>query len=130
MLDIHHYSLLYTPCWPSKLFASAQGDHTSERERVSCFYHFTPTISRKSVCGKFLITSILVLLFSLEVPWKKYQKNTAKNKKERGKKTRRQHRRGVVCVFFSFVRRCFVITLVSRLMSLAQSNLGSAYYCH
>jgi hypothetical protein len=56
VLDIHRYSLLYKPCWPSKPFASARVDHTSERER------------EKSVCGKLLIRSIFVLLFNFEVP--------------------------------------------------------------
>jgi hypothetical protein len=39
------------------------------RERESIFfYRFTPTLSEKSVCGKLLIRSILVLQFSFEVP--------------------------------------------------------------
>jgi hypothetical protein len=81
------------------------------------------------VCGKLLIRSILVLLFSIEVP-EKISKNTAKRKKEtkKGEKSKRQHTRGFVCVLFSFVRWCFVITLVSRLTSLAQSSLGLACY--
>jgi hypothetical protein len=33
-----------------------------------------------------------------------------------------------LCVFFLFLRLCFVITFMSRLVSLAQSSLGPAYY--
>jgi hypothetical protein len=68
------------------------------------------------VCGKLLIRSILVLLFNFEVPMKKYSK---KKKTEKEAKNKRQHRRGFVCVFFSFEWWCFVITFVSRLTSLA-----------
>jgi hypothetical protein len=50
------------------------------------------------VCGHLLITSLLVLLFSFEVPLKN---NIKKKEKEKNK---RQQRRGFVCVFFSFVR--------------------------
>jgi hypothetical protein len=42
------------------------------------FYHFTPTLSEKSVCGQLLIRSILVLLFNFEVPLKKKQKEPKK----------------------------------------------------
>jgi ABC-type Fe3+ transport system permease subunit len=69
-----------------------------------------------------LIISVLVLLFSLEVPLKKSKKVAAKRKKQK-KKNKRQQRRGFVCVFFLFLRWCFVITFVSRLASLAQSSL-------
>jgi hypothetical protein len=41
------------------------------REREYLFYRFTPTLSKKSVCGQLLIRSILVLLFSFEVTLKK-----------------------------------------------------------
>jgi hypothetical protein len=81
------------------------------RKRI--FFTVLPLPSLEKVCGKLLIRSILVLLFSFEVPWEKIQQ------KKRNKKARRQHRRGFVCVFFCFVRWCFVITLVSRLVSLA-----------
>jgi hypothetical protein len=55
------------------------------------------------VCGKLLIRTILVLLFSFEEPWKKIKKYTAKkrNKKE-AKKARRQHRRGFFVCFLFF----------------------------
>jgi hypothetical protein len=94
------------------------------------FYCFTPTLSGKSVCGQLLIRSILVLLFSFEVPLKKnYKKRGCSKKKNRKRNEKKQQqRRGFVCVFFSFVRWCFVITFVSRLVSLAQSSLGPAYY--
>jgi hypothetical protein len=42
-----------------------------ERERDLFFTIFTPTLSGESVCGQLLIRSILVLLFSFEVPLKK-----------------------------------------------------------
>jgi uncharacterized membrane protein len=84
---------------------------------------------RESVCGQFLIRSILVLLFSFEVPLKKnYQKKVAAKKKRKKKQKMQPQRRGFVYDFFSFVRWCFVITFVSRLVSLAQSSLGPAYY--
>jgi hypothetical protein len=93
------------------------------RERESIFfYHFTPTLSGKSVCGQLLIRSILVLRFSFEVPLtNKLSKKLQKKSKKKRKK--QQQRKGFVCVFFSFVRWCFVITFVSRLVSLAQSSL-------
>jgi hypothetical protein len=49
-------------------------------------------------------------------------------KKAKINEKKQQQRRGFVCVFFSFVWWCFVITFVSRLASLAQSSLGLAYY--
>jgi hypothetical protein len=52
------------------------------------------------VCGHLLITSLLVLLFSFEVPLK----NNIKKKEKEKEKNKRQQRRGFVCVFFSFVR--------------------------
>jgi hypothetical protein len=93
MLDIHHYSLLYKPCWLSR-------SYFRERESIF-FYRCTPTLSGKSVCGKFLIRSILVLLFNFEVPWKNI-KNSKKNKKRGKKKSKRQHRRGFVWVLLFF----------------------------
>jgi hypothetical protein len=95
-----------------------------EREGEYLFYHFIPTLSKKSVCDQLLIRSILVLLFNFEVPLKKLSKKKLKQKKEKkGKKNQKkqQQRRGFVCIFLSFVRWCFVITFVSRLTSLAQS---------
>jgi hypothetical protein len=66
---------------------------------------------RSEVCGKLLIRSILVLL-------KKYKKTEKRNKKE-AKKARDDIEGALYVLFFSFVRWCFVITLVSRLASLA-----------
>jgi hypothetical protein len=91
VLDIHHYKLLYTPCWSSLIRPCApirvnlllvlkQTILLRERESIF-FYRFTPTLSGKSVCGKVLIRSILVLLFSSEVPLKKYEKRYRKKKK-------------------------------------------------
>jgi hypothetical protein len=72
---------------PSKPSACAEANHTSERERESIFfYRFTPTLSGKSVCGKVLIRSILVLLFSSEVPLKNMKKDTKKEKIEKEEK--------------------------------------------
>jgi Na+/H+ antiporter NhaD/arsenite permease-like protein len=102
-------------------------DHTPEKEREYLFYHFTPTLFRK-VCGQMLITSLLVLLFSFEVPLKKYQKKL--QQKNRKRKTRDNNEGGFVCVFFLFLWWCFVITFVFRLTSLAQSSLGPTYYHH
>jgi hypothetical protein len=84
------------------------------------------------VCGKLLIRSILVLLFSFEVPLKKcIKKDTTKNRKNRIKRQKKRDSiEGAlcVCVLFCFVRLCFVITFVSRFASLAQSSLGPTYY--
>jgi hypothetical protein len=62
-----------------------------ERERIF-FYCFTPTLSEKSVCGQLLTRSILVLLFSFEVPLTKkiikkklQQKKAKRNKKSNNK---------------------------------------------
>jgi uncharacterized membrane protein len=74
----------------------------------------TATLIGKSVCGQLLIRSILVLLFSFEVPLKKLSKKKfAAKKKEKRNEKKQQQRRGFVCVFFSFVWWCFVITFVS-----------------
>jgi hypothetical protein len=123
--------LLYTTCWLSRPYACVQVDHTSERERESIFFPVLPLPS---------LEKVRVVSFSLEAFWfyylvlkfpekniKKYSKKKKRSKKE-AKKARRQHRGGFVCVFFSFVRWWFVITLVSRLTFLAQSSLGPAYY--
>jgi hypothetical protein len=83
---------------------------------------------RESVCGQLLIRSILVLLFSFEVPLKKFIKKKSWSKKKQKETKKGTTKKGFVCVFFSFVRWCFVITFVSRLASLAQSSLGPAYY--
>jgi hypothetical protein len=99
------------------------------REEIIFFYCFTPTLSGESVCGQLLIRSILVLLFSFEVPLeKKFIKKKVAAKKKQNETKKQQQRRGFVCVFFSFVRWCFVITFVSRFMSLEQSSLRPAYY--
>jgi hypothetical protein len=68
------------------------------------------------------------VLKSPEKNIKEQQKEKKRRNKKRGKKSKRQHRRGFVCVFFSFVQWCFMITMVSRLTSLAQSSLGPTYY--
>jgi hypothetical protein len=68
VLDIHHYSLLCTPCWPSKPYACVRVDHTSERvrERVS-FFTGLPLPSLEKVCVVSCSLEV-VLLFSFEVP--------------------------------------------------------------
>jgi hypothetical protein len=59
----------------------------------------------------------------------KKQQNEKKKQKKRQKKKARDNIGGALCVFFfSFVQWCFVITLVYRLASLAQSSLEPAYY--
>jgi Trk-type K+ transport system membrane component len=68
---------------------------------------------RSEVCGKLLIRSILVLL-------KKYKKTDKRKKKQKKRQKARDDIEGALYVFFfSFVQWCFVITLVSRLASLA-----------
>jgi hypothetical protein len=118
VLDIHRYSLLYKPCWPSKPFASARVDHTSERER------------ERKVCVASCSLEAFLFCYSILKSLEFFLKNSKKKNgnKKRGKKSKRQHRRGFVCVLFSFVPWFFVITLVSRLTSLSQFSLGPTYY--
>jgi hypothetical protein len=90
--------LLYTPCWLSKLSASAQGDHTSERENL--VFTILPLPSPEKVC---------VVSFSLQAFWFCYsvwkspgkisKKIQQKNKKEGGKKKQEDNIEGVLCVF-------------------------------
>jgi hypothetical protein len=85
------YNFYLSPSWPllpqSKdtfcLNLSRPYILPREREReYAFFYHFTATLSEKSVCGQLLIRSILVLLFNFEVPLKKnYQKKSCSKKK-------------------------------------------------
>jgi hypothetical protein len=110
VLDIHHYSLLYKPCWPCKPFASARVDHTSEREREllykpkDLFLLFYPHPLRKSVCGQLLIRNILVLLFSFEVPLKISKKKLQqKEEKNRKKKKKQAATKKGLCVCFLFI---------------------------
>jgi hypothetical protein len=56
--------------------------------------HFTPTLSRKSVCGQLLIRSILVMLFNFEVPLKKIIKKSCNKKKKKS-----NNKEGALCVF-------------------------------
>jgi hypothetical protein len=76
--------------------------------------------------------SLEVFLFCYSVlksPEKIYIKNSKKKKKKEAKKRARDNIEWALYVFFfSFVRWYFVITLVSRLASLAQSSLGPTYY--
>jgi hypothetical protein len=66
----------------------------SVHDHTSLFYHFTPTLSGKSVCGQLLIRSILVLLFSFEVPQKKYKKKLYKKIEKTS-----NNKEGALCVF-------------------------------
>jgi hypothetical protein len=103
-----------------------------------CYIHLVGRVNFLLVFEEIILPrererELCVVSCSLEAFWfcysvlKSPRKNTAKKE---AKKARRQHRRGFVCVFFSFVRWCFVITLVSRLASLAQTSLGPTYYRH
>jgi anaerobic C4-dicarboxylate transporter len=57
----------------------------------------------KSVCGQFLIRSILVLLFSFEVPPKKnYQKKLQQKKKKKAKRNKKATTKKGLCVCFHF----------------------------
>jgi hypothetical protein len=95
VLDIHHYSLLYTPCWPSKLSACVRGDHTFERERESIFFTVLPLPSQEKVC---------VVSCSLEAFWFCYSslKSPEKNKKIQQKKRQKKQDNieGTLCVCF------------------------------
>jgi hypothetical protein len=153
VLDIHHYSLLYTPCWSISYFRVwldlvLQSKYnfclSPSRPLLPQFeYTFCLTPSKPSACVRGDHTSILplpspekvcVLSCSLEAFWSCYSvlmfhwKKLSKKSCSKKKWKKQQQRRGSVCVFFSFVRWCFVITFVSMLASLAQSSLGPAYY--
>jgi hypothetical protein len=78
-----------------------------ERERVSFFYRFTPTLSGKSVCGQLLIRSILVLLFNFEVPLKKLSKKVVAKKRKKAKRTKKATTKTGLCVCFLFL--CVVL---------------------
>jgi hypothetical protein len=129
MLDIHHYSLLYKPCWLSKPSACARVDHTSERERVS-FFTVVPLPSPEKVCVASSSLGAFWFCYSILKSPEKNIKTAKKTKKEAKKKARDNIEGALSEFFFSFVRWCFLITLVSRLASLAQSSLGPAYYHH
>jgi hypothetical protein len=51
------------------------------------------------VCGKLLIRTILVLLFSFEEPWKKIKKYTAKKRNKKEAKKQEDSIGGAFCVF-------------------------------
>jgi hypothetical protein len=95
VLDIHHYSLLYIPCWPNKPSTCVRVDHTSEREREGIFFTILPLPSPKNVC---------LVSCSLETFWVCYlilkcpEKNIKKYSKKRNKKTR-DDIEGALCVF-------------------------------
>jgi hypothetical protein len=89
-----------------------------ERERGEyLFYHFTPTLSRKSVCGQLLIRSIMVLLFNFEDPLKKiYQKKVAPKKRKKAKRTKKAPtKKG--CPFFCVVVLCDYLYVQARVSS-------------
>ena len=105
MLDIHHYSLLYTPCWPNKPYACVRVDHTSERERVS-FFTVLPLPSPKKVCVISCSLEAFWFCYSvLKSPEKNIKKITAKERKKRKKKKGQKKKKqednieGALCVF-------------------------------
>jgi hypothetical protein len=63
------------------------------------FYRFTPTLSGKSVCGQLLIRSILILLFSFEVPLKKKLSKKVAAKKNIKRNEKSNNKEGALCVF-------------------------------
>jgi hypothetical protein len=72
------------------------------------FYRFTPTFSGKSVCGKLLIRSILVLQFNFEVLLKKnYQKKLQQKKRKKAKRTKKTTTKKGLYVCFPFF--CVVV---------------------
>jgi hypothetical protein len=75
------------------------------RERES-FFTISPLPSPEKVCGQLLIRSILVLLFSFEVPWtKKLSKKSCSKKKE--KEMKKATTKKELCVCFLFL--CAVV---------------------
>jgi hypothetical protein len=63
------------------------------------FLPFYPYPLQKSVCGQLLIRSILVLLFSFDVPQKKYQKKLQQKEKIEKEKETSDNKEGALCVF-------------------------------
>jgi hypothetical protein len=59
----------------------------------------TATLIGKSVCGQLLIRSILVLLFSFEVPLKKLSKKNLQQKKRKKEMKKSNNKDGALCVF-------------------------------
>jgi hypothetical protein len=59
----------------------------------------TATLIGKSVCGQLLIRSILVLLFSFEVPLKKLSKKKFAAKKRKKEMKKSNNKEGALCVF-------------------------------
>jgi hypothetical protein len=108
LLPQFEYTFCLTPSKPSACVRGdhthERGDHTYERERE----RFTTTLSRKSVCGRLLIRSILVLLFSFEVPLKKKlsKKSCSKIKEKRNKKATTKKGLCVCFLFFCAVVLC------------------------
>jgi hypothetical protein len=105
----------YTLCWNPSI------PYFRERERVSFFYRFTPTLSGKSVCGQLLIRSILVLLFNFEVPLKKNYKKKRLQQEKKIEKTRKKAttKKGLcVCfLFFCAVVLCDYLCVQARVSS-------------
>jgi hypothetical protein len=103
VLDIHHYSLLYKPCWPSKPSACAQADHTSKGESI--FFTVLPLPSPEKVCVASCSLEAFWFCYSVLKSLEKIYKKTNNKKKKRNKKeakSKRQHRRGFVCIFLFF----------------------------
>jgi hypothetical protein len=75
-----------------------------EREGEYLFYRFTPTLSRKSVCGQLLIRSILFgpAIQFLCCPEKISKKSCSKKKIQWKRKKRSNNKKGL-CVRFLFV---------------------------
>jgi hypothetical protein len=89
----------YTFCFNlSKPSSCVHGDHSSERGDHTFEYRFTPTLSGESVCGQLLIRSILVMLFSFEVPLEKKLSKKLQQKKQ--KETKKATTKKGLCVCF------------------------------
>jgi hypothetical protein len=99
VLDIHHYSLLYTPCWLSKPSACVRVENTSERDS---FFTILPLPSPEKVRVASCSLEVFWFCYSVLKSLEKNKKNTAKIKKKQKKKEAKKQEdiiEGALCVF-------------------------------
>jgi hypothetical protein len=112
VLDIHHYSLLYTPFWPSKPSACVRVNHTSERENL--FLPFYPYPLQKKCVVSCSLEAFWFCYSVLKSPEKNIQQK-GKNEKKEAKKARGNIEGVCVCfLFFCAVVLCDYLGVQAR----------------